>query len=119
MTPLHAVPEVQLTVLIACGESLLRAGYRALLEGRPRIAVTGDASPVREAVELARKLRPDAVLMDIEISDFGLHRGDQQAVRRSRGAGDAAGCPRRRRADLRRTARRSTGVLSKDTAPDG
>jgi DNA-binding NarL/FixJ family response regulator len=71
MTPLRRVPEVQLTVLIACGQSLLRAGYRALLEGDPRIAVTGDAQSGREAVELASQLRPDAVLMDIEISDFG------------------------------------------------
>jgi DNA-binding NarL/FixJ family response regulator len=71
MTNLHPVPDVQLTVLIACGQSLLRAGYRALLEVGPGVAVTGDAQSGKEAVELARKLRPDAVLMDMEISDYG------------------------------------------------
>ena len=70
MTALHPVPDVRLTVLIACGQSLLRAGYRALLEVSPGIAVTGEAQSGQEAVELARQLRPDAVLMDIEISDF-------------------------------------------------
>ena len=70
MTTLHPVPDVKLTVLIACGQSLLRAGYRALLEVAPGIAVTGDAQYGQEAVELARQLRPDAVLMDMEISDF-------------------------------------------------
>jgi DNA-binding NarL/FixJ family response regulator len=71
MTNLHPVPDVQLQVLIACGQSLLRAGYRALLEVTPGIAVCGDAQSGQEAVELARQLNPDAVLMDIEISDFG------------------------------------------------
>jgi DNA-binding NarL/FixJ family response regulator len=70
MTTLHPVPDGQLTVIIACGRSLLRAGYRALLEVAPGIAVAGDAECGQDAVELARQLRPDAVLMDMEISDF-------------------------------------------------
>jgi DNA-binding NarL/FixJ family response regulator len=70
MTNLRPVPDVQLTVLIACGQSLLRAGYRALLEVGPSVVVTGDAESGQEAVELARKLHPDAVLMDMEISDY-------------------------------------------------
>jgi DNA-binding NarL/FixJ family response regulator len=69
--PLHPAPGIQHTVLIACDQSLLRAGYRALLEVGPSIAVTGDAQCGQEAVELARQLRPDAVLMDLEISDCG------------------------------------------------
>ena len=118
MTTLHPVPEVQLTVLIACGESLLRAGYRALLEGGPRIAVTGDAQSGREAVELARKLRPDAVLMDIEISDFGCIEATSKLCA-------DPGVPVMLLSALDDDERifgalraGATGVLSKDTAPD-
>ena len=71
MTTLHSGARQTAHSLIAGGQSLRRAGYRALLEVGPGIAVTGDAQSGQEAVELARRLRPDAVLMDIEISDFG------------------------------------------------
>jgi DNA-binding NarL/FixJ family response regulator len=71
VTILHRVPDEELKVLIACSQSLVSAGYRALLETGSGIAVAGEAHYGQEAVELARQLRPDAVLMDIEISDCG------------------------------------------------
>lgn len=119
MTTLRPVPDVQLTVLIACGQSLLRAGYRALLEVGPGIAVTGNAQCGQEAVELARQLRPDAVLMDMEISDFGCIEATSKLCA-------DPGVPvillsaldddERIFGALRAGA---TGVVSKDTAPDG
>jgi len=57
-------------VLVACGESLRRAGYRALLEGGGGIVVAGEAATGHEAVELARQLLPDAVLVDTCISEY-------------------------------------------------
>ena len=66
---LRAVPDAEVRVLLACGQSLLRAGYRAVLESRPGIAVAGEAERGQETVDLARELRPDAVMMDIGISD--------------------------------------------------
>jgi DNA-binding NarL/FixJ family response regulator len=68
VTTLRPVPDEQFRVLIACGESLARAGYRAVLESAPRIAVAGEAETGAQAVELARQLRADAVVMDIGIS---------------------------------------------------
>src|SRR5213594_912904 len=55
----------KITVLLADYHTLVRQGFRALLETEPDIAVVGEAETGRQAVQLARKLQPDVVLMDI------------------------------------------------------
>ena len=42
----------------------MRAGFRSLLEGGQHITVVGEAARGDEAVALARRVRPDVVLMD-------------------------------------------------------
>jgi DNA-binding NarL/FixJ family response regulator len=54
-------------VLIADDQALVRAGFRKLLESAPGVDVVGEAGDGREAVDLARRLRPSLVLMDIRM----------------------------------------------------
>jgi DNA-binding NarL/FixJ family response regulator len=57
-------------VLIADDDDLMRAGLAELLAGEPEIEVVGEASTGREAVERARRLDPDVVLMDVRMPDL-------------------------------------------------
>jgi len=52
-------------VILADDHTLVRAGIRALLEKLPEVKVLGEAGNGREAMELAKKHKPDVVLMDI------------------------------------------------------
>lgn len=54
-------------VLLADDQSLVRAGFRALLDAQRDIEVTGEAADGEEAAAKARELRPDVVLMDIRM----------------------------------------------------
>jgi DNA-binding NarL/FixJ family response regulator len=54
-------------VLIADDQALVRAGFRALLDAQDGIDVVGEAADGRQAVEMARALQPDVVLMDIRM----------------------------------------------------
>jgi DNA-binding NarL/FixJ family response regulator len=54
-------------VLLADDHAVLRAGLRALIEDEPDMEVVGEAANGAEAVELARTLRPDVVVMDISM----------------------------------------------------
>jgi DNA-binding NarL/FixJ family response regulator len=54
-------------VLIADDQALVRAGFRMILDAEDDLDVIGEASDGAEAVELARRLKPDVVLMDIRM----------------------------------------------------
>ena len=54
-------------VLIADDQTLVRAGFRKILEADAEIEVVGEAADGFEAVEAARAVEPDVVLMDIRM----------------------------------------------------
>jgi DNA-binding NarL/FixJ family response regulator len=56
-------------VLLADDQPLMRAGLRALIDAQADMAVVAEASTGREAVELARRHRPQVVLMDVRMPD--------------------------------------------------
>ena len=54
-------------VLLADDQGLVRAGFRALLDAQTDIHVVGEAGDGEEAVALARRQRPEVVLMDVRM----------------------------------------------------
>src|SRR3989454_12853221 len=55
----------KINVLLADDHTVVRQGFRALLEAEQDIAIVGEAETGRQAAQLTRKLHPDVVLMDI------------------------------------------------------
>ncbi|HLG68926.1 MAG TPA: response regulator [Chloroflexota bacterium] len=56
-------------VLVVDGSQLVRRGLIRTLREAPGLVVAGEAASVQEALERARELKPDLVLMDIRLSD--------------------------------------------------
>jgi DNA-binding NarL/FixJ family response regulator len=62
MTPLR--------ILIVDDHAVVRRGVRALLESRPGWEVAGEATTGREAIDFARRLEPDIVVMDLSLPEL-------------------------------------------------
>ncbi|MFD9076929.1 response regulator transcription factor, partial [Streptomyces lasiicapitis] len=54
-------------VLVVDDQSVVRAGFAAVIDAEPDLTVVGQAADGADALELARVSRPDVVLMDIRM----------------------------------------------------
>ena len=54
-------------VVLVDDQALVRAGFRMILEAQPDIEVVGEAGDGAQALDAARRLKPDLVLMDIRM----------------------------------------------------
>lgn len=63
------MPE-KISVLLVDDHSLVRRGFRRMLEDEADIAVIGEASDGLEAVDLARSLKPQVIVMDCALPEI-------------------------------------------------
>jgi two-component system NarL family response regulator len=61
---------VTLRVLLVDDHELMRQGLRSILESEGDVEVVGEAANGREAIELAKKLTPQVVVMDVAMQDM-------------------------------------------------
>lgn len=61
---------VTIRVLIADDQHLIRTGLRMIIDAQPGIEVVGEAANGREAVDFARRLRPDVCLFDVRMPEM-------------------------------------------------
>ncbi|MFK4208973.1 response regulator [Streptomyces sp. NPDC030920] len=62
--------EPQVRVLIADDQAMVRGGFRVLVDHTPGMTAAGEAADGAEAVEIARRERPDILLMDIRMPEL-------------------------------------------------
>ena len=57
-------------ILLADDHKIMRAGLRSILEKQPDMEILGEAQNGLVALQLAKKLRPDLIIMDISKPDL-------------------------------------------------
>jgi DNA-binding NarL/FixJ family response regulator len=59
-----------LRILIVDDHAVVRRGVRSLLESQPGWEVSGEATTGREAVDMAKRLQPDVIVMDLSLPEL-------------------------------------------------
>lgn len=60
----------KIRILLADDHAILRKGVRMMIDSEPDLEVVGEAKTGREAIEEARNLKPDIVLMDVSMPEL-------------------------------------------------
>ena len=68
----------KIRVLLADDHAILRKGVRMLIDSQPDMEVVGEAKTGREAIDEARALKPDIVVMDVSMPDLNGIEGTRQ-----------------------------------------
>jgi two-component system, NarL family, response regulator DevR len=76
-------PASRITLMLVDDSEVVRAGLRALLGIEPTLEIVGDASSVATGVELAARLKPNVVLLDIQLPDGSGFEACRQILRRT------------------------------------
>jgi DNA-binding NarL/FixJ family response regulator len=61
----------KIRVLLAEDHTLVRQGFRRILEDDPKVVVVGEARTGLEAIDLCKTLKPEVVVMDLSMPDLG------------------------------------------------
>jgi DNA-binding NarL/FixJ family response regulator len=72
---------MSIRILLVDDHTLVRSGLQTTLEKDPEVQVVGEAANGAEGVEMARRLRPDIVLMDIQMPVLNGIEATRQIVR--------------------------------------
>ena len=76
---------MKLRVLLVDDHTVVRQGLRRILEADTDIQVVGEASDGRTAAEMAERLRPHVVVMDVSLPELNGIEATRQVVKRSEG----------------------------------
>ena len=60
----------KIRILLADDHAVVRQGFRMILAGQPDMEIVGEAGNGRAAVELAEKLLPDVIVMDVPMPEL-------------------------------------------------
>jgi two-component system invasion response regulator UvrY len=69
----HEIAEgsLMITVLLTDDHTLVRTGIKRLLEDSQQVEIVGEACCGEDSIELAHKLKPDVILMDVNMPGIG------------------------------------------------
>jgi DNA-binding NarL/FixJ family response regulator len=72
----------QITVLLVDDHTLVRKGFRRMIEDDPEISIVGEASNGKEAIQLAQELKPAVIVMDMAMPEMDGVQATREVLRR-------------------------------------